>query len=147
MADNSLQVVLPDGSTPPLESEDVGSGVMRQIVGQAQKKEVPVVSGTVADYRFQVNAAAAKPLTALATARFARVRLLWSGFDPANPAAGPFCYYRSDGVDPTSNGANAFGWFQHGELNVVAVSPLSNFRMIGSAAMTGQFEVYVEYLK
>lgn len=141
MADNGLQVVLADGSTVNLRSLDLGSGVHLQLAGP-QVPETAIRPANATDYRFTVDAAAAKALVPPAGARFARVRIFHSAQSQVLR-----CYYTSDGTAPANTGANAFGYLLHGEMVVVNIASLANFKMIGESGMTGSFEAYVEYLK
>jgi hypothetical protein len=53
-------------------------------------------------------------------------------------------YYRQDGTAPLADGSNATGFLLHGELILVKLDVLANFRMVAEGASV--FEVYVEYL-
>lgn len=141
MADDELDVVVAGGATKKLRSIELPGTPSRfgQAVFLAEWPEAPVspAGGTV---RYTVDnspAVALDPPTA--AAKYARVRVYES-----TQSATLRLYYRSDGTNPTTDGANAFGFLLHGELILVKIADPTNFRMIAEGA--GIFAVYVEWL-
>ena len=141
MADNELSVIDSGGTVRQLRSIDVGSARQVQPTFVWEGPEAPaVVTGAV--IRYLVDASPAISLSPpTAGARYARLRV----YETSGPASQSLrLYYRTDGVTPTADGANAAGFLLHGELIMVKLSTFANFKMIAEGA--GVWEVYVEWL-
>jgi hypothetical protein len=143
MAENELTVVRADGATRTLRSKDVGGNVQAQIVAVTEAPEAPV-DPTGGAVRYNVDSSPAVSLNSPnAVVHSARVRV----YETAGPAGtNRRLYYRTDGTNPTSDGANAFGFLLHGDVMTIRLASPDNFRMIADSSDNGVFEVYVEWL-
>lgn len=140
MADNALTVVAADATTKTLRSEDLGSNIQAQVVLIHEGPDaLPVLTGATFRHAVTTTATALDPPDA--GARYGRVRV----YETSGPASSTLrLYYRTDGTNPTADGANAMGFLLHGEMIMVKLASPSNFRMIAEG--TGAFQVYVEWL-
>lgn len=145
MADDSLTVVVADGTTVPLRSIDVGSGKQAQATMIAELAELPVAPDSAPQVRYSVTDAAAVPLAPPAAgARYARLRVYRSGADGSANDGIKRMYYRTDGTAPSNTGANVFGFAIHTDVIYVKLATFANFKMIAESGQT--FEVYCEWL-
>lgn len=129
------------GAVQGLRSEDLGSGKQAQGIVAWEGPEVPAaVAG--ATLRYTVTTTATPLVPPSAGARFARIRVYEDS--GASPVETFRLYYRQDGTNPLADGSNAAGYLFHGEVLLVKLKTMGNFKMIAEG--TARFQVYVEWL-
>ena len=138
---NELNAYGADGNVKTLRSVRLGGVADAQIIGtlsEATEEPVAVAGGEI---NYTVDASPAVPLDPpTAAAMFARLRVYHSAQDTSFRL-----FYRQDGTPPTAAGV-ATGFLLHGEVLIVRLADFTDFQMIGETAMTGSFQVYVEWL-
>jgi hypothetical protein len=147
-ADNDPTIVDASGTARRIRMLYLGTDASaRDVWVQGAVVEIPeqeIVSTNVQS-RYTVTTTATA-LSAPAGAKYARLRVHDSGWDPATASTqGKRLFYVQDGSTPTTNGANARGWLYHGEAMLVRLSNFGNFRMIGDAS-GHSWDVAVEWL-